>query len=208
MGIPVQHVQTPERRWEILKTIGEPPPLIPKVFLSNRDNACQKLKDVFAGITLQLKVGTHYPEQVANFVAAYLASLDGEAKIETLGRCLFVTDYQAWDSVTALSGPLILVADFDFEFADSTAAISLQNARRAGHVVIFSGMPGGIPHPNQVSIPELREYQLKEALVNAGYQEERARVLAPEKQRQLGFIASLLTTPFIFARMGARNNSG
>jgi hypothetical protein len=192
MGILVQHVQTPEQRWDILKTIGEPPPLSPKVFLSNRDNACQKLKELFAGITLQLKVGTHYPEQVANFVAAYLASLDGEAKIETLGRCLFVTDYQAWDSVTALSGPLILVADFDFEFADSTAAISLQNARRAGHAVIFGGMPGGIPHPNQVSIPEPREYQLKETLVNAGYQEERARVLAQKSSGNLGSLLRCL----------------
>jgi len=67
MGSPVQQMQTPELHWAELKTIGDPPPLIPDVFLSNREAACEKLKEVFAGTTVQLQLDTRFPDQVADF---------------------------------------------------------------------------------------------------------------------------------------------
>lgn len=76
MGLPVQQIQTPEQRWAELRTIGDPPPLSPHVFLASRDKACEKLKEVFSGTTLQLKLDTRFPDQVADFVAAYVAVID------------------------------------------------------------------------------------------------------------------------------------
>jgi hypothetical protein len=189
MGLPVQQMQTPEQRWDDLKTIGDPPPLSPNVFLANRDKACEKLREVFSGITLQLKLDTRSPDHIADFIAAYVASLDEEAKVEAIGRCLIISDPDAWNSVTALHEPHILIADFDFDYADSTSARLLEKARKAGHAVIFGGMPGGIPHPNRVSITDPRDYQIKETLVKAGYKEERARTLA---QKSGGSLSSLL----------------
>src|SRR5262245_38476753 len=189
MNIPVRQMQTLEQRWNELKSIVEPPPLPPIVFLANRDEACKKMIYVFAGITLQLKLDTRYPDQVADFTAAYVATMDEGANAEIISRCLIISGVEAWDSVTALREPHILIADFDLDYDDSIGTKLLEKARRAGHAVIFGGLPGGIPHPNRVLIPDPKEYQIKEALKTAGYKEERARTLA---QKSGGNLSSLL----------------
>ncbi len=84
MGLPAQQIQTPEQLWAVLRTIGEPPPLISHVFLANRDAACKKLKEVFLGTITQLQLDTHFPNQIADFIAAYTASLDDEAKVDAI----------------------------------------------------------------------------------------------------------------------------
>ncbi len=65
----------------------------------------------------------------------------------------------------------------------------LERARRAGHAVVLSGMPGGVPHPNSVQIPNARVQQIEEALSTSGYPEERARTLAI---KSAGNLAALL----------------
>jgi hypothetical protein len=145
MRIPVQQMQTPELRWAELRTIGDPPPLIPHVFLSNREAACEKLKEVFSGATLQLKLDTRFPDQVADFVAAYVAGMDEDARVDAIGRCLIISGIDAWSTITALREPHLLIAEFDLDEADSAGTKLLEKARRARHAVIFGGMPGGIP---------------------------------------------------------------
>ena len=189
MGLPVQQMQTPEQCWAELRTIGDPPLLIPQVFLANRDAACEKLKEVFSGATLQLQLDTRFPDQVADFVAAYVADLDEDAKVDAVGRCLIISGIDGWNTITTLSEPHVLIADFDLSDTESTGTKLLEKARRAGHAVIFGGRPGGIPHPNRVSIPNPKSYQIKEALEKAGYKEERARILA---QKSAGDLSSLL----------------
>lgn len=189
MGLPAQQIQTPEQRWAELRTIGDPPPLTPQVFLANRDAACDKLKEVFSGTTLQLKLDTHFPAQMADFVAAYIAAMDQDAKVDAVGRCLIISGDGGWNAITPLRERHILVADFDLDDADSAGTKLLEKARRAGHAVIFGGMPGGIPHPNRVPIPSPKGYQIEETLKQAGYKEERARTLA---QKSGGDLNSLL----------------
>lgn len=187
MGFPVQQVQTLEERWDILRTIGEPPPLKQDLFLANRDAAREKIAEVFLGTTLQLKLETHFPDQAADFVAAFVADMDADAKPDALGRCIIVSGVEAWNSITALAERHILVADFDVD--DSVGTKLLERARRAGHAVIFSAMPGGIPHPHRAPLSNPTEQQIIEALKAAGYSGERARVLA---QKSNGNLSSLL----------------
>lgn len=187
MGIPIKQIETPEQRWSVLRTIGEPPPLTPQVFLTNRDKASAKLKEVFAGTTVQLKLETLFPDQVVDFISAAIAEMDDESRIDVLGRCLIVSGADAWKAVTTQSNPQVLVADFDLNGADGTTL--LQKARRAGHAVIFGGIPGGVPHPNCESIPSPKINQLKAALEAAGYSEERARVLS---RKSSGNLSTLL----------------
>jgi len=189
MGFPVQGIETPEHRWDTLKTIGDPPPLTPHVFLANRDKACEKLRGVFSGTTLQLKLETHFPDQVVDFVSAFVAFMAEDTRIDTLGRCLIISNTDAWNAMTALGEAHTLVADFDLDDRDGSATRLLESARRAGHTVIYGGVPGGIPHPNHASLPSPKSYQIKEALQKAGYKEERARVLA---QKSDGNLTSLL----------------
>jgi hypothetical protein len=192
MHLPVQQMETPELRWAELRTIGEPPPLTPHVFLSNREAACEKLNDVFSGAIFQLKLDTRFPDQVANFVAAYVDGMNEDVRVDTVGRCLIISGVDAWNTITALRERHILIADFDLDDNDSTGTRLLEKARRAGHAVIFGGLPGGIPHPNRIPIPNPKSYQIKESLERAGYKEERARILAQKSDGNLGALLKCL----------------
>lgn len=186
MRLPIQQVDTPEQRWNVLRTIGEPPPLTPDVFLANRDAACAKLQEVFAGHALQLKLDTRFPDQVVDFVAAYVAAMDDESRIDALGRCLVISGTDGWNTIVTQRERHVLVADHGLDLAEKAGTMLLEKARRAGHAVIYGGMPGGIPHPNSESIPSPRSYQVQAALGKAGYSEERARTLAQKSGGNLG----------------------
>jgi hypothetical protein len=187
MRFPIHQLQTIEDCWDCIRTIGDPPPLPPALFLANRSVAQEKLKGVFWGATSQLKIETLFPEQTANFVAAYVAGMEEEARTDAFGRCVIVSSVEAWNGMLTLREPHILVAGFDLE--DSAGTTLLEKARRAGHIVIFGGMPGGIPHPNQAPIPNPTNHQVVEALKGVGYPDERARTLA---QKCNGNLTSLL----------------
>ncbi len=189
MRIPAQQVQTPEQRWQELRTIGHPAPLTPEVFLANREEACDSLEQVFSRTKLQVKLETRFPREVADFVAAYVAGMREDAKVDAVGRCLIISSSDAWNTLATLHEPHVLVADFDLDDADSACATLLDDAQRRGHFVIFGGMPGGMPQADRVPLPSPKRYQIEQALQEAGYNEERARGLA---QRSGGNLSSLL----------------
>ena len=91
LGSCVEHIETPEQHWCLLRSIGEPPPLTPEVFLVNRGEACSRLEAVFGGTAAQLKLGTHFPDHIIDFVSAYLANLDDENRADAVGRCLLIS---------------------------------------------------------------------------------------------------------------------
>ncbi|MCK5714107.1 MAG: hypothetical protein KAI25_15400, partial [Hyphomicrobiaceae bacterium] len=132
---------------------------------------------------------TRFPDQLADFIAAYVAIMDDDAKADAVGRCLIISGADGWNAITTLREAHVLIANFDIDDTDSTGTKLLERARRAGHATIFGGMPGGIPHPNRVSIPSPKSYQIKEVLEKGGYKEERARILA---QKSDGNLSSLL----------------
>jgi hypothetical protein len=186
----IDKIDTLNQHWDSLKTIGEPPLLTPHVFLANRDSACVKLKEVFDGNLVQLKLSTYFPDQVINFVSAYVANTDEENQLDIIGRSLVISSPDTWNAIVAQQREKhFLVADFDLDLAEGPGTIMLEKARRAGHAVIFGGIPGGIPHPSCESIPNPNIYQVQEALEKAGYSEERARNLA---QKSGGDLSSLL----------------
>ncbi|VVB72415.1 Uncharacterised protein [uncultured archaeon] len=189
MGQPTQ-IETLEQRWDVLRGIGSPPPLITDVFLANREGTCIKLNDVFADKTLRLRLDTYYPNQVVDFIAAYAETLDKDAKLEVVGRCLIISCAEAWDTITGLREPHILIADFDLD--DDAGTILLEKARRGRHTTIFRGLPGGIPDPNRAPLPNPKSHQIKEALEKAGHKTERARTLALKSNGNLSLLLRLL----------------
>jgi hypothetical protein len=124
------------------------------------------MKALFLGTTLQLKLETLFPDQTVDFVAAYVADMEADARTDAFGRCVIVSRVEAWNGMLTLREPHILVAGFDLE--DSPGTTLLEKARRAGHIVIFGGMPGGIPYPNQAPIPNPTNHQIVEALKGSG----------------------------------------
>lgn len=187
-GLPSQQVETPEQRWSWIRSVGEPP-LTPHVFLANRDKAREKTKEVFAGTAAKLKLDTHFPDYVVDFVSAYLAELDEESRSDAAGRCLLISDEGGWNAMVAQKEKHILVADSDLDLSGEMGTKLIQKALRAGHGVIFGGTPGGAPDPTSAPLPAPSSHQLKDALEKAGYSEERARTLA---QKSSGNPSSLL----------------
>lgn len=189
MRLPTKQVDTPEQRWKVLRSIGEPPPLVPDVFLGNRSAACAKLKDIFAGNALQVKLETHYTDQVVDFVSAYVAGMPDDDRADALGRCIVIGSEEAWNAITSMKERHVLVADHSLNLNGELGTKLIQQARRAGHAVVFGGAPGGIPDPSRVPLPLPKPHDIKAALQKAGYAEERARNLA---QKSDGNVGSLL----------------
>lgn len=192
LGIPMAQIETPEQRWSLIRSIGDPPLLTTKVFLSNRDEAVAKVKEVFFGKTPQLKITTHFPDQIVNFVSACLMDLDDESRAETAGRCLIVSGEDAWNMMVNQKEKHILIADSSLDLIGESGMKLLQIAQRAGHAVILGGAAGGIPDPTSIMLPELRSYQLKEVLEKSGFSEERARTLAQKCNGNLGSLLKCL----------------
>jgi len=192
MGLPADEIQSAEQRWDELRTIGEPPPLSPDVFLIGREKARGQVEELFAEKTVQVRLDTHFPDDVVPFACACIAHMDAESRVDVAGRSLVISSAKAWDAITALRQRHILVADFDLDECDTTGARLLEKARRSRHAVVYGGMPGGIPHPNRVSIPGPKGYQIRDALQKAGYNEERARILGQKAAGNLGALLRCL----------------
>jgi hypothetical protein len=188
-GIPTSQVETPEQRWELTRSIGEPPPLVTQLFLANRHEARDKVAGVLAGDTQQAKLDTLYPDQVVDFVCAHLADLEPERRAEAIGRCVIVSGLEAWTGLVAVRQRLVLVADASLDLSSGSGTTLIQRARRNGHAVIFGGLPGGVPDPTGAVLRSPTVQHVEEALRAAGYAEQRAASLA---QRSGGNLGSLL----------------
>lgn len=191
-NLPGHQIETAEQRWGITRSIGEPPSLTPQVFLSNREEACAKLKEIFDETTVQLKLETHFPDQVVDFVCAYLAALGDETRTDAMGRCLVVSGAEAWNTIVSYRQKHFLVADATLDLSGDAGTKLIQKARRAGHAVIFGGPRGGIPDPASVSLSVPRGHQIRDALEQAGYNEERARALVQKSDGHLGSLLRCL----------------
>lgn len=192
LGVPVDQLETPEQRWSLVRTIGEPPPLTPRLFLANRDDACQRLREVMNGTSVQLKLETHYPDQVVDFVSAYLADLEVEERADAAGRCLVISGVDAWNTISSQRTPFVLIADSSLDLSSENGTKLIQRARRNGHAVIFGGPAGGIPDPASVPLRAPQPNQVRDALEHAGYSEERSRALAQKSGGQLGSLLRCL----------------
>lgn len=194
MGIPVGAIQTPEQYWSQLSSIGELVPLVPEVFLANREAACKKLEEVFTGAIPQLRLTTHYPEHLAAFVSAYVAAMGNDSRIDALGRCVIASDSDAWTQMTELElhDRHVLVAGFSLDDSDMNGALLVRKAQQAGYSVVLAGLPGGIPDSHMVRLPEPRVHDLAAVLEKAGYGEQRAHSLARKSGGNLSTLLRIL----------------
>jgi len=208
LRLPTGGVETLESRWELIRSYGEPPPLIPRVFTSNRTEVAEKLDQVFSDTTVQLRIETRHPEQVPDFVAAYVAQLPDERRVEVLGRCLLVSDAATWSALVASTRRNILIADPPLDLTGPQGPRLIQAARKAGHAVIFPALPGGIPDPSAAALASARPEQLEEALVESGYGEERARTLVQKSGANLGSLLRCVQNLSLLPAWAERSTAG
>jgi len=194
MGFPLHGIDTPTVRWEILQGIGSPQ-LTPQVFLTNREDACKKLGQILAREINLLRLQTHFPDQIVDFVSAFLATLDDETRVDVAGRCLIISSIEAWNAICEYYKDHILIAAPALDLTGSDSSILIAKALRAGHSVIHGSLPGGIPGKNSdfvAPFPRPKVYQLSEALEKAGYPAERAWFLAQKSGGDLSTLLKLL----------------
>jgi hypothetical protein len=176
-GMQIDFIETLDARWDNLRLIGNPPPLSHDLFTISRDAAGKKAKEIVSGSTgNQLKLDTKYLGHGADFISALVSSFNEDERVEAIGRCLIISHEDAWPGACSLSDFHVLIADFDLETDRGTKLLQAAISKR--HAVIFSGMPGGIPHGNRVPLPTPNEHQIKEALEKSQYPPERARTLS------------------------------
>lgn len=183
--------ETAEYRWEIISHIGEPPPLLPDLFVSGRGPGGQKLRELLIDdAATQLRLDTHFPRDVADFVSASIASYADDQRMEQFGRVLILQSPDSWKVACSLSRPHVLIADFELDATDGPRLI--QRARQQRHAVIHCGSPGGQPHGNAVSLGRPKAYQMLEALTESGYSPERARLVTNRSGNDLSALLRLL----------------
>ena len=192
-GLEIQQkIKIPEYHWELLRSIGNPFPLPPVLFLVNRDEACRKLLELFDGSSSQLHLITHFPAHVIDFVCAYIASLDEEHRIDVTGRTLIISDMDAWSAVCNQWRNFILIADTDLDLSGDSGNRAIQQALNAGHSIVVGGEYAGPSNSSSVSLFTPRQHQLKQVLKDVGYPEQRAHTLVDRCDGDLSSLLRLL----------------
>lgn len=190
LGLP-SGFETGYSRWELLRSYGDPPPLCHELFTTGRQEASEKLSAMLIQQeSSRLRIDTRYPDHVADFVAAYLQTLDEETQPKFLPRVLIFSSEDGWREACNLQERHVFVADFDIN--SKRGSQLLQLATSSGHAVVYSGYPGGPPHGNSCEIFQPQVHGMKEALVKAGYPEERARGLTNKSGRDLNLLLRLI----------------
>lgn len=175
-------ITTPSEHWELIHSQGDKsdPPLPAKLFTLGRDNACNALQTLFEDTSqMPLKLFVESRQDVADFVAAYLETLDPEIAQNYANRCLYINEEDAWRSVVELQTSHVLVADPQLGLETDERANLLSIAQRKGHAVIIplcGAWSGG--NPEIIKLRSPAQSQIKAVLQEAGYPEIRAQELA------------------------------
>lgn len=179
--------RTPSEHWENLQAFNRKgdPSLPPKLFLVGRDQGCLELKRLFSNQIDQLVLSAETEVDADDFVAAFLASLDDQARRSFGSRCIFVTDEDAWHSIVGLKLRHVLVAHPTLDLEGSGERLHAE-ARKNGHAVILCRSGAGPTDSAAIiAIRSPAESSIEASLVEGGYAPERARELAGAGTRSL-----------------------
>lgn len=172
---------TASEHWDELvsECASEEPPFPPKLFTVGRAGACEALQALFEGKTQVLMLFAESPQDVADFVSAFLAGLASDTAQTHSNRCLYINDEQAWRSIVETRSPHVLVADPRLGLETEEGAPLQTIARRRGHAVVVplcGAWSGNSPEILKLRSPS--QSQIESVLKEAGYTDVRAGELA------------------------------
>ena len=194
IGLPEYHIETVDLRWKLLQSYGSPNPLNPELFLGNRSNAIQRLKELFFGEKKELKLLTRFPDQVVDFVCAFVASLENDDRIQVASRALIISDSNAWSSVCEIYGEknLILIADPSLDLGGDSAGRMIQKAIASGHSVIYDAPYGGPNVDLTYRLQDPRINDIYRSLISVGYSDHKTRAITNKCERNLNQVLRTL----------------
>ncbi len=175
-------ISTPREHWENIVSLTKPgdPPIPPTLFTEGRSHACNALQALFDGTSqkLQLLMFAEGEQDVADFVAAYIETLDEDTARDYANRCLYIAEENAWRTVVEVRKSHVLVANPRLELESDRRADLLTIATRKGHAVIVprcGAFTGGNPAIIKLQSPS--QSQIEKVLKEAGYSDGRSREL-------------------------------
>ncbi|MCY3771967.1 MAG: hypothetical protein OXG98_08105, partial [Gemmatimonadetes bacterium] len=173
---------TPKEHWDVIlsMTAIDDPPIPPNLFVVGRSDVCGAAKALFDGRTQKLMLFVESEHDVADFVAAFITTLDESSARSYANRCLFITSEDAWRSVIEVQKPHVLVAYPQLGLDTEEKADLLTIAIQKGHAVIvpISSIWYNRESPDIVKLRNPTQSQIETVLKEAEYSENRARELA------------------------------
>ena len=176
-------ISTPREHWKNIVSLTKPgdPPIPPILFTEGRSNACNALQALFEGTPqkLQLLLFAEGEQDVADFVAAYIETLDEDTARDYANRCLYIAEEDAWRAVVEVRKSHVLIANPRLELESDGQADLLTIATRKGHAVI-APLCGAftIGNPEIIELRSPSRFQIEKVLREAGYSDVRSRELA------------------------------
>lgn len=173
----------PSEHWETIKawnSNSDDPPLPAKLFVTGRENACSALENLFQNKSQsqRLLLSAESPNDVAEFVTGYLASLDVETRSLYQQKCLLIKDEEAWHSFSELKNPHVFVADPCLGLDSDN--IDLQTtATRRGHSVVIPICDALLNNDHEIiKLWSPSQSKLEEVFRDANYSSVRGKKLA------------------------------
>lgn len=194
IGLPEYHVETVDLRWKLLQSYGSPNPLRPDLFLGNRSNAIQRLEELLFGEKKELRLLTRSPDQVVDFVCAFVASLEKNDRVQISSRALIISDLNAWSSVCEIyeEKNLILIADPSLDLSGDSTGRVIQKAIASGHSVIYDAPYGGPNDDLTYRLQDPRINDIYRSLIAVGYADHKTRAITNKCERNLNQVLRML----------------
>ena len=171
---------TPSEHWENIQAETKPgdPPLPAKIFTVGRENACTAMLKLFQGESKKLFLFGENLQDVNDFVAGFLASLDKETARTYGNRCLFVKEEESWHALSQRTASHIFVAQPNLRLESEGTHLQTV-ATKNGHCVVIPlcGYWAG-NRPEIIRLRSPAQSVLETALIESGYSRLRARELA------------------------------
>ena len=167
--------------------------LPPELFTSFRDKACSALETIFSGEAKKLFIIAESENDVDDFVAAYLMTLEKEKAQKYADRCLFIKDKDAWQAaISELRRSHVLVASPRLGLDDEQQNL-LALAIEKGHGVIvpfcYASSNG---NDDVIDLKSPPSYQIKEILTKAQFPDALAEEFAKIGNRRLSALMRYL----------------
>ena len=166
--------------------------LPPELFISFRDKACSALETIFSGETKKLFIIAESENDVYDFVAAYIMTLEKEKAQKYADRCLFIKDKDTWQAISELRRSHVLVASPRLGLDDEQQNL-LALAIEKGHGVIVPFCDASSNGSDDViDLKSPPSYQIKEILTKAQFPDALAEEFAKIGNRRLSALMRYL----------------
>lgn len=162
--------------WENLKLFTEPS-LKPEVFLTTRGMNIETLKNWINGPPSFIEFEAASSDELLDFVAAYIASLDEPKRDEIKAhRIVIVDNKEAWRALIASEYPIVLLP----KPAIAVEEELIIEALRRGHYVLLWKEATNDPQKGGTRLSRVYRFELQSALESSGINREETSKLARE----------------------------